>query len=213
MSNRDDARDGDGHNDASRARHGLQVHPHYDGLQRQLRREQIEQPGSASGRETDRSMSESHPPKSVRVAVIGIFVLAASHLAVLALLALHNPDVMFNVDNMLSAWLPNAPSISEIDSYRPVVLVSASIGSLVMALLLIWLGLKTRGGRHWARVAVTVVVALGLPTALLDLLNSSSQSVFTLVEVLLRVGVLALLWSPQDSRLYFGRPADEEATL
>ena len=41
-----------------------------------------------------------------------------------------------------------------------------SAGSLVGALSLIWLGWKMRAGRRWARVAVTVVVALGLPVGL-----------------------------------------------
>jgi hypothetical protein len=159
----------------------------------------------------------SPAPKAVRIAVIGIFVLAAVNLD--GLWEVFQPNFQSLVDNIVYQSLsssPGTPTSAQFDAARSTILVVAAVFSVAVALVLIWLGLKTRGGRRWARVTVTVVVALRV----LSLLRSQTQpsshlllvgQALELVDLVVSVAVLVLLWAPEDSRSYF-RPRQPDTT-
>lgn len=151
----------------------------------------------------------SPAPKAVRIAVMGIFVLAAVNLD--GLWEVFQPNFQSLVDDILYQAFsssPGTPTSAQFDAVRSTVLVVVAVFSVAVALVLIWLGLKTRNGLRWARVTVTVLVTLRV----LNLLRSRTQSsshlllvgqALVLVDLLASVAVLVLLWAPEDSRSYF----------
>ncbi len=155
-------------------------------------------------------VTNAPPPQPVRIAVIGIVVLAA--LAYLSVVwAVYSPRFRAQLDDMLSASAGGTPSSAWMDSARTTVLVVMLVASATWALMTAWLALKTRRGGRWARVLVTVIVTIPL----LDAVRMQFQAgvtnyplwihLLSMLEVLVRVAVLVLLWSPEESRLYFRR--------
>ncbi|MDT7761332.1 MAG: hypothetical protein QOC63_752 [Mycobacterium sp.] len=80
--------------------------------------------------------------------------------------------------------------------------------SVAVPALMIWLGLKTRGGRRWARITITVILTFVLLSLLSSLVAPSHErtlldTLIELVQLVVRVAVLMLLWLPEDSRAHF----------
>jgi hypothetical protein len=154
----------------------------------------------------DAVVSGGVPPHPVRMAAMGIFLLAALHLDVLWVIL--DPDARSNVDEALLQSISPSLSSAQLGGARTVMLASMMVTAVVVALLLVWLGVKTRYGRRWARVVVTVIVTVEMLGRLRAQLEPGAPSaltaqLLTLIDLLVRVGVLALLWAPEDSRLYF----------
>jgi hypothetical protein len=151
-------------------------------------------------------------PKSVRLAVAGIFLLAV--LSLEGVWVAFDPGYRSFLGTQLDQSSSGALTSPEIDTARSVALVVVGVGSLVVAALLCWLAFKVRAGRRWARLMVSVVVTIGLLYTLRDVFAADhhpgpvSQAI-ELVELLVRIGLVALLWAPEDARAFFNHGRDE----
>jgi hypothetical protein len=142
----------------------------------------------------------STAPQPVRLAAIGIFVLAVLNLVGIAVAATSRSRIV----DSLHKSSPKLTS-SQIDAAATISVVFAAVVSIVFAVLFVWLGVKTLAGRNWARVTVTVFLALGVISGLYGLVRPTSAVglILGVVELVIEIAVLALLWAPAPARAYF----------
>jgi membrane-associated PAP2 superfamily phosphatase len=135
---------------------------------------------------------------------------AALNLA--GLWAVFSPSARSAQDRLLheSPYTPGGAAVTaaQFEIARVVFLVIIAVISVAVPVLLVWLGLKTRGGRRWARVTVTVILTLALLAMLGSLVTPSHGSTLLgalggSVQLVAHAAVLVLLWLPEDSRAYF----------
>jgi membrane-associated PAP2 superfamily phosphatase len=149
-------------------------------------------------------------PKSVRLAAIGIFLVAALNLAFLW--TVFSPSARSSQDHLLHESLHNpggAPvTTTQFEMARVVFLVIIVVLSVAVPVILVWLGLKTRSGRRWARITVTVMLTFVLLSMLGSLVTPGHEPTLLgalggSIQLVAHAAVLVLLWLPKDSRAFF----------
>lgn len=140
------------------------------------------------------------PPREVRVASVGVFVLAGLF-ALNVIAALSAPDLITETLRTANPTLTEA----QVQDAAGAAVVGGAVFGLVVVGLLIWFGVMLRRQRNWARVAVSVLLTIGL---LLNL-NTALASVglvqlFSAVTVLVVGAILFLLWRPASNRYFTG---------
>ena len=141
-------------------------------------------------------------PPTVTWAILTLFAHAALHFLV--------PPIMEIQRNLFVEQFQRmnpGRSASQVAITVKSVLTAGLIYHLIFGILFIWLALKIRAGRNWARIAGSVVLVLGgigtffsfsslTPTpALYKTLN--------IISWFLALATLGLLWLPRESRAYF----------
>ncbi|MGH3322115.1 MAG: hypothetical protein ACRDN9_18465 [Streptosporangiaceae bacterium] len=91
-----------------------------------------------------------------------------------------------------------APASEQAGAVVGIVLVAIILGGLFL-----WLAIMTRKGRNWARITSTVLLALGIISALSGLGGGGPVALLYLIQLLIEIAVLVLLWL-RPSREYFG---------
>jgi hypothetical protein len=88
--------------------------------------------------------------------------------------------------------------------------VSAGIWAvvLIVAAIFVWLALKLKQGRGWARLLVTILLALSAVAAVAEASADLTADpvvvpVISLLRVVLVVVTLALLWASAEAKAYF----------
>lgn len=148
-------------------------------------------------------------PNPVRLAAVGVLVLAVVNLADIAV-AVSSRSLV--VDRLRSSTAGSRLTGSQLDIAATTSVVTSAVISVAFAALLVWLGIKVLSGRNWARVAVTVLLGLGVLSTAYSLTTASAASagalVLEAVSAVLSVLVLVLLWAPAAARAHFAkRPA------
>jgi hypothetical protein len=155
--------------------------------------------------ESDRPLS-TPAPKSVRSAVIGIFVAAV--LNVIPLWMVFTSGDRPRIDTLIHGALPNVTfDGTQIAGAENIFRAGVVLSTLAIAALLVWLAVKTARGRRWARIGVTVFLVFELFTYLRQLGADPTLAVqlISLLGVVVRFAVVMLLWVPEDSRAFFRR--------
>jgi F0F1-type ATP synthase assembly protein I len=144
-------------------------------------------------------------PQPVRLAAIGVFVLALLNLVGIAV-AVGSRSRIVDQLHKSSTQLTD----SQLNTAATISIAFSVVISVLFAVLLVWLGVKTLAGRNWARVTVTVLLVLGLLSGLYSLVRSGGPValVLDLITLVVSVAVLVLLWGPAAARAYYAkRPA------
>ncbi len=121
-------------------------------------------------------------------------------LAVLALSVLSTVLSFVFLDDLVEA--ANV-SLADEDAARTGAMIGAVIGFLIFGGLWLLLGLFLRKGRNWARIVLTVLVAVGLVLGVVGLLGEQPVIflILSLVQMALYVALLYFMWRP-DSTAY-----------
>jgi hypothetical protein len=149
----------------------------------------------------------SAAPQPVRLAAIGIFVLALLNLVDIAVELGSKSRI---VDQLHKSGTGAQLTDSQINTAATASIAFSVVISVLFAVLLVWLGAKTLAGRNWARITVTVLLVLGVLSGLYSLARSGGAAalVLDIVTLVVSVAVLASLWGPAAARAHYAkRPA------
>jgi di/tricarboxylate transporter len=134
------------------------------------------------------------------VASVGVFVLAGLF-ALNVIAALSAPDLITETLRTANPTLTEA----QVEDAVGAAVVGGAVFGLVVVGLLVWFGVMLRRQRNWARVAVSVLLTIGLLLNLNTALASVGLvQVFSAVTVLVVGGLLFLLWRPAANRYFTG---------
>lgn len=136
------------------------------------------------------------PPRTVRLATMGVFVVAA-------LVALTAITVSAGRDVLAAEFRATNPAYSQSEAKRIVgrfIWLSVGTGAVLVGPL-VWFGVMTRRGRGWARIAVSLLLAIVLLLEVRGVLvGTGIVELVSVGMILLVVVVLGLLWLPAANR-------------
>jgi hypothetical protein len=87
---------------------------------------------------------------------------------------------------------------SQTNDLRVIVLIAGSIGITA----LVWLTLKCRSGRNWARLTLCVVIVLFILREMLRFGPTLLSQILAVTESLLMIAIVVLLWRPESSAYF-----------
>lgn len=134
------------------------------------------------------------------MASVGVFVLAGLF-ALNVVAALSAPDLITETLRTADPTLTEAEAEAAAGA---AVVVGAAFGVVVVGLL-VWFGVMVRRQRNWARIAVSVMLGVGLLLNLNTALAAGGVvQAFSAVTVLVVGGILLLLWRQASNRYFTG---------
>lgn len=141
-------------------------------------------------------------PRTVRWSAIGVFVLAALNLVGVALSVAIRSRTVDRLKDQTNMSDVNAQAVATITVAVAVVI---SVGFVA---LFVWLGVKTLRGRNWARITVTVILALAVISALVSIAQPGTalETALHVLKLVVDAAVLVLLWGTASARGFFARP-------
>ncbi|MBA3264799.1 MAG: hypothetical protein H0T14_00290 [Nocardioidaceae bacterium] len=129
-------------------------------------------------------------------------------LGVLALSALSTVLSFVYLDELVEAANVDTAGI-DLDAARSSAMIGAVIGFLVFGALWVLFGVFLRKGANWARIVLSILVALGLVFGLLGL--SREQPVvfllLSLAQLALYAALMYFMWRPESTAYLKGRQA------
>lgn len=148
--------------------------------------------------------TRSAAPQPVRLAALGIFVLALLNLVNIAVELGSRSRI---VDQLHKSSTGTKLTDTQINTAATVSIAFSVVISVLFAVLLAWLGVKVLAGRNWARVTVTVLLALGVLSGVYTLTRSSGAAalVLELVTLVVSIAVLVLLWGSAAARAHYAK--------
>jgi hypothetical protein len=146
--------------------------------------------------------TRSAAPQPVRLAALGIFILALLNLANIAVTVGSRSRV---VDQLHKSG--TRLTDTQINTAATVSIAFSVVISVLFAVLLVWLGIKVLAGRNWARVTATILLVLGVLSGIYSLTRSGGAAalVLDLVTLVVSIAVLVLLWGPVAARAHYAR--------
>lgn len=146
--------------------------------------------------------TRSAAPQPVRLAGIGIFLLALLNLVDIAV-ELGSKSRIVDQLHKSGTQLTD----TQVNTAATVSIAFSVVISVLFALLLVWLGVKVLAGRNWARITVTVLLGLGVLSGLYSLTRSGGAAalVLDLVTLVVSIAVLVLLWGPAAARAHYAK--------
>lgn len=104
----------------------------------------------------------------------------------------------------------NKPDYSQkkLDDTYNVVRVTAIVTVIIIAVLYVWLIVKIRQGRNWARIVATVLLALGILSSLSGLAGTGTgaSKALQVIGLIISIAVLVLLWLRPSNAYFKERP-------
>ncbi|PSK99191.1 hypothetical protein CLV30_11893 [Haloactinopolyspora alba] len=158
-----------------------------------------DQPPAWSGSAYDANpVSAPEPPPSILNAVKLMYVGAALSLVGVLFAALSTGSIRDAVEESD----PNLTE-SEIDAAANLAIGVAVVVSLLGVALWLWMAVKNKQGRSWARVVATVLGGLNIVFTLFSLGNTAGLNlVVNLVTVVLAAVILWFLYRPESTEYY-----------
>jgi hypothetical protein len=138
-------------------------------------------------------------PDSVRHAVLAMYLGAAVGV-------IHAVIYVVTASSTKTAYRRAHPLLSDhkVTLGAHVVVIAGAVAALIGAGLFIWIALKCRAGRNWARITGTVFFGIGVLSALGGLRNAEAplDKFWPFVTVLVGLVAIILLWQGSSSEYF-----------
>lgn len=136
-------------------------------------------------------------PAVVHYLTIGLFVLIAVEVlqAIVSLATVDQAASQVGAGALNSAQAENVVQASA---------VGGAIISFILAAIFVWLTVMLRKGRNWARITSTVLLALGVISALIGVFGGGAAlvKVITVIMLLMEIAALVTLWLRQSNEYF-----------
>lgn len=138
-------------------------------------------------------------PREVTWVDIGLVILVALHLVSIAIMLLQREAIAEGIK------LANPALTGQQVFYALTVTLIASVFfHTIFMLLYVWLAFKIRTGKRWARIMLTVVLAIATASSIVSFSQSPMFRLIIPAGDVLQLALIGLLWFPASSRAYFG---------